>query len=126
MIEQICRVRHELVTRISAQLSALPSEVVHAAIFGSFARGEAGPESDIDVLLVTRDDEPGDALDDAINVLRDRVELWTGNPLQVIVLPLTDLERVAASQARIFRSWCDESLILIGPHLEQLLEETAQ
>jgi predicted nucleotidyltransferase len=43
---------------VNAVQSSLGSEVVDVQLFGSKARGDATPESDVDVLVVVRRDEP--------------------------------------------------------------------
>ena len=43
---------------VNAVRGSLGSEVVDVQLFGSKARGDATPESDVDVLVVVRRDEP--------------------------------------------------------------------
>jgi len=43
---------------LNAVQGSLESEVVDVQLFGSKARGDATPESDVDVLVVVRRDEP--------------------------------------------------------------------
>ena len=43
---------------VNAVQSSLRSEIVDVQLFGSKARGDATPESDVDVLVVVRRDEP--------------------------------------------------------------------
>ena len=64
-------------------------------VFGSFARGEAGPDSDVDVLAV-RPDEAADLED----VWTDSLGRWvgvagriTGNPVRLIEVDLEELRR---------------------------------
>lgn len=81
----------ELIRRVRHGVRA---ELVQAALFGSKARGQGRPDSDVDVLLVWRrlppDREPhaGDA-----EAIAARVAAETGVPLGVWSVSLADLER---------------------------------
>ena len=54
------RARITIVARLTEAVQALTPRPVHVSVFGSFARREAGPGSDIDVLVVL----PADAVAD--------------------------------------------------------------
>ena len=81
----------ELVRRVRA---GVPAELWRAVLFGSRARGQARPDSDLDVLLVfhdlpwDREPQAGMAEEIADAVARD-----TGVPVTVWSVSLADLER---------------------------------
>jgi hypothetical protein len=79
------------VRRVRAEV---PAELARAFVFGSKARGEARPDSDVDVLLVFRrlppDREPQAAMAEA---LAERVAAYTAVPVTVWSVSLVDLER---------------------------------
>ena len=81
----------EVVHRVRAEVRA---ELVRALLFGSRARGEARPDSDVDLLLIFRrlppDREPqaGQAED-----IAEGVAEWSGVPVTVWSVSLPDLER---------------------------------
>jgi predicted nucleotidyltransferase len=50
--------RAALVGFLDAVRDSLGNEIVDVQLFGSKARGEATPESDVDLLVVVRQDEP--------------------------------------------------------------------
>jgi predicted nucleotidyltransferase len=81
----------ELVRRVRAEV---PAELSRAFVFGSKARGEARPDSDVDVLLVFRrlppDREPQAGMAEA---LAERVAADTDVPVTVWSVSLVDLER---------------------------------
>ena len=54
--------------------------VLRSALFGSFARGEAGPESDVDILVELPDDR---TMFDLIE-LEEKLELALGRQVDVI------------------------------------------
>lgn len=80
-----------LVQRVRA---SVPAELWRAVLFGSTARGEARPDSDLDVLLIFRDlpwdREPQAGIAERI---ADRVAAETGVPVTVWSVSLPDLER---------------------------------
>ncbi|WP_337063076.1 nucleotidyltransferase domain-containing protein [Kineococcus sp. G2] len=53
------------------------------ACFGSFARGEAGADSDTDLLLVVPDGTADDTTDRIVGDLEVHGRRWTGNEVQV-------------------------------------------
>jgi len=81
----------ELVRRVRA---GVPAELWRAVLFGSKARGQARPDSDLDVLLVFRDlpwdREPHAGIAERI---ADGVAAETGVPVTVWSVSLPDLER---------------------------------
>lgn len=73
-------------------LESVPAELVEAALFGSKARGEARPDSDLDILLVFRDLPPDREPHAGIaEDLADRVAAETGVPVAVWSVSLPDL-----------------------------------
>jgi predicted nucleotidyltransferase len=71
----------------------VPAELVQASLFGSAARGEAGPDSDLDILLVFArlppDREPQATIAEE---LADRVARESGVPVTTWSVSLVDLE----------------------------------
>lgn len=74
--------RGELIRRLRERLAEWP-EVISACLFGSVARGDAGRDSDIDVLLIVQDLRSPD-LHEQLSLLQADVVSWTGNELQVV------------------------------------------
>jgi len=66
-IEELVRAKREEILQIAARRGAR-----NVRVFGSVARGEAGPESDVDVLV---DLEPGRSLFDLGGLLMDLQDL---------------------------------------------------
>lgn len=73
---------------------ALPRPPLSVIVFGSFARREAGPDSDIDLIVVrpTEIDEDDEAWAESIEGWRGDVRQLTGNPVDV--LEVSEVETV--------------------------------
>lgn len=89
------------------------------AIYGSVARGEAGPDSDVDLLLVLPDgrdvDDP--QVDDLSEALHVQVKRWTGNRAHLDVRTRRQVQAAAESGDPIFTSWVRDADLVFGPDL---------
>ncbi len=70
--------------RIAATIAEWDEQPVYAAIFGSWARKQAGVESDIDLFFVLPDGYDFDEWFDRISALETSAWRWTGNDVQSI------------------------------------------
>jgi predicted nucleotidyltransferase len=123
-IEALTRVRHEIVNRIGAEVAGWPLAPLHAGLFGSFARGSADSDSDIDVLLVRPEalaETEVDAWLDQVDRLDHRIRAWTGNDAQVIDLAPATLGQMARDGDPLVDSWRAEDIPLHGERLLDLL-----
>lgn len=111
--------RSELVSRLRAALSRLEPELAHASIFGSFARGDADADSDIDLLLIASSGVP-EIWSDRLLDLADDVRAWTGNLLQPLSMSTADVNRMRGDEP-IVDDWLREGITLVGPDLSELL-----
>lgn len=86
-----------LETRIAEVLNEeLGEHPAATALFGSFARGEAGPESDIDVVVVWKAAPDADIEALLLESAADRIQLISGNRAQLITLSSKELESLVA------------------------------
>ncbi len=97
--QAIQELRDRLVKELGDKINSL-------ILYGSAARGEAGEESDIDILVITRDDDR--RVYDQISGIRTDVDLKNGT--------LTSL--VAFSRAEV-----EKYLKLGSPFIEDVIEE---
>jgi hypothetical protein len=101
----------ELVRRVRLRV---PAELVCAELFGSRARGEARPDSDVDVLLVWRalppDREPQAGHAEAV---ADEVSRRTGVPMGVWSVSFRDLE--AGSRTPMLVDALDDAVAVWPP-----------
>ncbi len=85
-IVTLARLRELLLERLKAEADSweVPAEAVW--LFGSTARGQGGTDSDLDLLIVRRDDvdESDPRWLEQVETLTQRATLWSGNSCQVV------------------------------------------
>ena len=92
-------------------------------VFGSFARGEAGDDSDIDVLLVAASEEDVVDWDPQIDLLRGRVQMGTGNRCSCMAFSAERVRQLAVQREPIVDNWLKDGLVLVGDSLRHLLDQ---
>jgi len=117
--------RSELLTRLGDETAQLNPVPVHASVFGSFARGEAGVDSDIDVLLIAASDADTARWEGQVDGLEDRVRRWTGNRCRCLVVTVARAQQLSKQNEPIVSNWIDDGVLLGGERLKGLLAMTA-
>lgn len=79
----LVRARGRLIERLREELGEWP-ELAGAWLFGSTARGDGGPDSDVDLLVVSEATTESHEWTEATSRLRERIGLWTGNEVELI------------------------------------------
>lgn len=108
-IEALATLHGELAQRLGSRLDEW-GDVHLAGIFGSAARRDGDESSDVDVLVVAE----GSGLDELADELADRIEGWTGNRAQVIVLTRDELRALRGAEEPIVASWDRELTVVRG------------
>ncbi|MCU1493852.1 MAG: polymerase beta domain protein region [Acidimicrobiaceae bacterium] len=95
---ELVDLRGRLFERIRDLLADWPIPPVAAAVFGSAARGDGGPESDIDLLVVRAQDVDPDGRpwSDAIADLSNLIRRWSGNVASVIQVTPSEVAAMVA------------------------------
>ncbi len=83
------RLREQLRAEIVAGLRGVPG-IERAILFGSVTRGDERPTSDVDLLIITRDERSKSALAEHLGDLRQSVQRRFGNRLQIIPYTLKE------------------------------------
>lgn len=121
-IEALTRIRDEIVNNIRDEVAGWEIEPSHAGLFGSFARGTADSQSDIDVLLVRPDAQfEENAWAEQLDRLDRLIRAWTGNTAQIIDLDLSTLGRMARDSDPLVDSWRADDVQVHGERLLDLL-----
>lgn len=84
----VSRTRAVFLDRLRSACAQMPLR--YAALFGSAARGEMRPDSDIDLIFIT-DAEHRDEVEDRVHDLAAAARLWTGNPVNPIFFSTEDI-----------------------------------
>lgn len=119
-IEALSFARQTLIDRMTTMIEEWALSPIYAGLFGSFARGTADSESDIDVLFV----RPADIADAAeatwfaqFGEFQKAVGLWTGNPAQVVTVTPDRLRAMQLNDDPLFLSLRAENVRLYGSRL---------
>lgn len=115
-----------LLERIQGHLAEWEPAPVSACLFGSAARVEAGPDSDIDLLLVSPAEagelESADVSWQAqVEDLSERIRLWSGNVCKVLDLTESELRQSVMRDDRLVRDLRDDAIPLQGKDIRTLL-----
>lgn len=110
--------------QIGEAASAISPEAVSVIAFGSFARGEAGAESDIDLAVVRADDVDDDDEQwaDSIDVWRRQVRAITGNDVEIVEATISEAARKLRGRSDLWRNIDREGTVVYGQALDELTE----
>ena len=92
-IEELVRMRATLLHRLEQLLEGWEWPPMYAAVFGSMARGQAHPASDVDLLLVRPDGAPDAVWEAQVADLAWAVTRWTGNDARPVEFSPAELKR---------------------------------
>lgn len=113
--------RRELYRRLAAACRSFSPAPLSVSLFGSVARGDSTPASDIDLLIVVAD-EPTD-VDSWIDGLYDltmQVDAWTGNHLSAITHTASHLTDLVRAGEPIVDSWKQDAVTIFGTDIRTL------
>lgn len=109
----LANLRATLVDRIRTFVEAWPVPPVWTALFGSAARGEMRPDSDIDLFLVDPGVDP-QRWEEQVHQLGGEVSRWTGNDARVLSMTEDEVRAGAVTRDPILQSLIDEALTISG------------
>lgn len=110
--------------QIGKAASVISPEPVSVIAFGSFARGEADADSDIDFAVVRADDvnDDDERWADSIDVWRRRVRAITGNEVEVIEATASEAARKLRGRFELWRNIERDGVVVHGQSLDALTE----
>jgi len=120
----LARGRDGVIEEMGKAASVLPVVPESVIIFGSFARGEADGESDIDVVFVRPGDldESDDAWADSVEQWRSRIRRVSGNPVEVLEAGSEEIGARLQSRSPVWRDIRREGIVVHGRALNELAE----
>jgi hypothetical protein len=124
-VEALANLRAELLRRLTEQLKGWRPAPLHASVFGSLARGEGTPDSDVDLFLVrpaslAEDDPRWRAQLDRLSV---QVGSWSGNRLSVAEVSSDELRGLRRRRPAIAAELRRDAIVMVGPTIAKLLGE---
>ncbi|MBK6671268.1 MAG: nucleotidyltransferase domain-containing protein [Actinobacteria bacterium] len=101
---------------------ALPRPPASVIVFGSFARGEAGRDSDVDILVVrpTEVDEDDDAWAESLEAWRRDVTRLTSNPVEVLEVSIDEAATKVTGRTQLWSDIRRDGRVVHGLDLDQL------
>jgi DNA-binding transcriptional ArsR family regulator len=121
-ITALTRARQTVLDELGTAAVALTPAPSSVIVFGSFARGEADAESDLDVILVrSRDvDEDDPAWRSATERWRGSARRLTGNAVQVLEVGELEAARLLRSRKPLWLDVQRDGLVIFGRDLADL------
>jgi predicted nucleotidyltransferase len=113
---ELVDLRQGVLNRLKGEAKKIRPVPICLAVFGSFARGEAHENSDVDILVVSPPDaqaEP-DRWTAALGQWSDRAARIAGNPVNLVEATVEELLRLVRRERAPWRTIVDEAVVLIG------------
>jgi len=125
-VEVLANMRTEVIDRIRRAVESWEIAAVHVSLFGSFARGEGGIDSDID-LLVVRPKKVGRENPhwrEQVDLLARQVRRWTGNPAGIVEVGKEEVARLRKEEPPILDELRSDAIAVIGVETRALLGDS--
>lgn len=118
-LTQVRRTLLEELGRTAAEISPQPASVI---VFGSFARGEADNESDLDVVVVRAQtvDEDDGRWRPAVDQWRQRARRIAGNAVEVVEVNEPDATRLLRGRKPLWLDVQHEGVVVFGAAIAAL------
>ncbi|CAN5684799.1 hypothetical protein BH20ACT23_BH20ACT23_12660 [soil metagenome] len=121
---QLTQMRELFLERVATLAQSIEPPPLNVSIFGSMVRDQAGPDSDIDLLVVrafgTSSDD--DLWAKSLGEFEHEVETLAGNPVSVIEITEEEIPELVASGSALWQQLRDEGMLLLGVPLSRALE----
>jgi DNA-binding transcriptional ArsR family regulator len=119
----LSRSRESVLDQIGIAAAALPAPPLSVIVFGSFARGEATADSDLDIVVVRPDDlDEDEAWTASIDGWRDHVRAVAGNPVEILEVSRTEVGTKLGSRSTLWRDVARDGVVVHGLSLDELRE----
>jgi predicted nucleotidyltransferase len=119
----IANVRQAVLDRLTVLASGVVPAPASLVVFGSFARGEAGPDSDVDVLAVRPSGQARgvDEWTDSLGRWVDQASRAIGNPVNLIEAAAEEMPILLKRKGpTVWRDAAEEGVVLVGSPLADL------
>ena len=123
-IARVAHLRREAIERLRTLATKIEPAPASLVVFGSFARGEAGTHSDVDVLAVrpsTLSGNDHDAWTDSLGQWVDVATRVLGNPVNLVEASVEELSGLPSREApSLWEEIATEGIVLVGLKLADL------
>ena len=116
-VATLANLRQSVLDRLSDLAASICPAPASLIVFGSFARGQAGADSDLDVLAVRPAGLPGDddGWTDSLGAWSDQTRRIVGNPIDLIEVSADELPELLSRPApSLWSEIATEGLVLHG------------
>jgi predicted nucleotidyltransferase len=119
----LARARDAVIEEMGHAGAELPVVPVSVIVFGSFARGEADEESDIDTVLVrpAHVDESDDAWSASVGQWTDQIRRMTGNRVEVLEIGSDEVAARLNGRRQVWRDIRRDGLVVYGLGIDELV-----
>ncbi|THG34332.1 nucleotidyltransferase domain-containing protein [Glaciibacter flavus] len=100
----------------------LGDKTTSTALYGSFARGDAREDSDVDILVVWNDHVAAGQKEDTLHAAAEAIRRLTGNETQLFAVSPAELNRLIENDAPLIESLRTDARRLTGIELKRLLK----
>ena len=123
-VVELLTLRDRFIQVIKDEISTWITKPIHSSLFGSAARGEGGPESDLDVLIIRPDEVPENQWEEQKYLSGLRLKSRTGNTVSWFDISITELKTAYKAAEPIFSEWERDGISLSESPLSDLLPRT--
>jgi len=119
---ELAGVRSTALRQLREAASTITPEPLSVVVFGSFARGEADSESDIDVVIVRAETDDGDdkRWSDSLESWRRRARGITGSNIEVLETSAREAAGKLRGRSDLWRDIRRDGVIIYGAELDQV------
>ena len=116
-VVQLSRMKEELLVRMRQELEGWEIPSAYAALFGSAARTDMHPDSDIDLLVIRPRgiEAEDDVWTDQLYEIAETVRRWTGNGTHVLELGEEEVREAAGNGDPVLVAIGEEGIRIQGP-----------
>jgi predicted nucleotidyltransferase len=122
LLRELASARQRAIVEITELARKIDPPAVSVLLFGSFARGTADAESDIDIVVIRADaiDEDADAWCASIDTFRQSIQSLSGNSVDLLELTESQAVHGLANGSDLWQGIAKDGIAIFGTDLASL------